>query len=289
MKTRSKTTKVTILMVSLFLIGGLLFVSVPNEKSMTRDVSGLILAKPAFAQTGEASFLEQEAGIAAYVNVGQTIDLARAKGSYRTVEKETESYVVGSVALPEYPASEDVHVYIHQDGWVVAYYMKDEPASKIVDWLNYSSGNVPTKLELVVDMMGSSLGLAITNLKYYHFNYPNANKLTIIVKTNEAAEKRSGTEIFKITIPSGLPVYERAWFLYAYERPKYSGGDATLSIDGKQIYELDLGFWFSPTPSKFAYGTLSVAQLATDVKNTLSLYWDNPYARTGITLVYQEE
>ena len=46
---------------------------------------GIFLAKPAFAQEAGMSFLEQEAGIAAYTNLGQKINLTKAKTAFRTV------------------------------------------------------------------------------------------------------------------------------------------------------------------------------------------------------------
>jgi len=188
---------------------------------------GFMLAKPAFAQTTEASFLEQEAGIAAYVNVGKAIDLTRAKSAYRTVEKETQNYIVGSVALPSYEAVHDVHLYVQKDGWIVAYYMKGEPTSKIVDWLNYSPGKINTKLKLSLDKMATTLGLVITSVNYYHFGYPAANQLMVI----------AGHSSFSYTIPAELVVYEGA-LSYRFEiskSPYLAMGSFALDQNGPQL------------------------------------------------------
>jgi len=182
-----------VILTSVFVIG-----NVFPGSSATNQGSGLNLVKPAFAQTSEASFLEQEAGIAAYVNVGKTLDLGRAKSAYRTVEKETQNYIVGSVSLPSYEAREDAHLYVQKDGWIVAYYGKGEPTSKIVDWLNYSPGKINTKLRLGLDKMATALGLAITKVNYYHFGYPTANQLVVM----------AGQNFFTYTIPPELVVYE---------------------------------------------------------------------------------
>lgn len=199
-KVKGKLIKLGVLSGALVLFSALL------GNWLAGDLTGigdqLILAKPAFAQAAEASFLEQEAGIAAYVNVGHILDLAKAKAAYRTVEKETQNYIVGSVALPDYPASEDIHVYIGREGWIVAYYMKDEPTSKIIDWLNYSPGKINTKLKLGLAVIGNFVGVAITNPGYYAFNYPTANKLMLVVDSDE----------FRLTIPSGIMVFERSAF-----------------------------------------------------------------------------
>lgn len=79
------------------------------------------------------SFLEEEAGISAYTNVGEAINLGNAKTAFGTIEYETSDYIIGSVPLPDYAETEDVHAYVHKDGWVVAYYLEDEPVAKIVE------------------------------------------------------------------------------------------------------------------------------------------------------------
>lgn len=221
-----------------------------------------MLARPAFAQAAEASFLDQEAGIAAYVNVGQTIDLTKAKAAYRTVEKETASYIVGSVALPDYPVSEDVHAFVHKDGWIVVYYLKDEPTSKIVDWKGYSAQRISTKLELGLAKVGNTLGVAITN-QYYHFHYPAANKLMIVAKAAQ------GT--FKIKLPSSFNFYERS---YLYWGKSYA--QSSFDIDGKRIRDGE-GVW---------YDLLSPSQLSPDVFHTINI---DRYGGLGaIVLVYRE-
>jgi hypothetical protein len=89
--------------------------------------------------------LDAEAGISAYTNVGEEIDLKKAKAAFRTVEYETDEYIIGSVPLPDYPD----HAYVHKDGWVVTYYLKDKPVGKIIDWKDYSTDEkiIGTKLE----------------------------------------------------------------------------------------------------------------------------------------------
>lgn len=286
MKVRGKIIKLTILTGGLFLVGAALIGGSLNGNFLTDEADGLVLAKPALAQTTGASFLEQEAGIAAYVNAGQGINLAKAKAAYRTLEKETESYVIGSVALPDYPVSEDVHCYVHKDGWIVTYYMKEEPTSKIIDWLSYSPGNISTKLKLALDVMANSLGLAITNLKYYHFDYPNANKLMIVAKSRETMEPVEQTHAFDLTIPDGVMVFERAWSFFAYIRPNTLGRrPARLSLNERLICELDVS---RHEPPQFACGRLTVDWLPPNVVHTVSLYTNYSYARAGITLIYKE-
>ncbi len=103
---------------------------------------GISLIRPAFAQEAEASFLEKEAGISAYTNLNQKIDLVKVKTAFRTVEKETSTYIVGSVPVPGYDEDSwkewpDVHCFVHKDGWIVAYYLADVPTSKIMYWMGW--------------------------------------------------------------------------------------------------------------------------------------------------------
>ena len=49
--------------------------------SKVQEGEGLTLVRPAFAQSGDATFLEQEAGIAAYTNAGQQLNLTKANST----------------------------------------------------------------------------------------------------------------------------------------------------------------------------------------------------------------
>jgi len=181
-------------------------------RSVTLLISSLIIflliSTLAFAQTtslqspevgGEGeSFLEKEAGICTYVKANTTLDINRAKKYFRTVEKEGPDFVVGSVPVPGYDTPEDAHMFVHKDGWIIAYYSKDEPIAKIIDWKSYQPGKVVTKLYQALANVAGGLGVSLTNVKYYHYAYPKANRLMIIVDKDS----------FKITIPSDIPIYE---------------------------------------------------------------------------------
>ncbi|MEA3417340.1 MAG: hypothetical protein U9R02_14570, partial [Thermodesulfobacteriota bacterium] len=154
------------------------------------------------------SFLEEEAGISAYTNVGEEINLERAKSAYRTIEYETDEYIIGSVPLPDYAETEDVHAYVHKDGWVVTYYLKGEPVAKIVDWEDYSTDEriTGTKLEDGVGVVCNAAGVPIRDLKYYDFRYANADKMMIVAD----AQWTEGTDTFKLKLPSDFVFYEKS-------------------------------------------------------------------------------
>jgi len=236
------------------------------------------LAYPAFAQgTGaETSFLDEEAGISLYLNVNRSIDLSVAKTVYRTIEKETVNYTVGSIALPNLSESEDVHCFVHKEGWIVVYYLKAEPVGKIIDWSYWSGGQLTkNKLQVGLEQMCNALGVSVSGAKYYHFQYPYANKCMIIIETVVG----SGEDSFTITIPVEFTVYERSWSHYAqYAYP------SDFKIDGNKINSIS-----SSTPLT-KYGTLTVAQLSPDVVHTVSIsgYTSDYLCSVCIALAYQE-
>lgn len=239
------------------------------------------LVYPAFAQsTSGTTFLEKEAGMSMYVNIGRSIDLAVAKTVYRTIEKETSDYIVGSIALPGLSENEDVHCFVHKDGWIVTYYLKGEPISKIVDWNLWSGGKLTkNKLQVGLEQMTNALGVVVTSVKYYHFQYPNANKCMIILETLVGA----GEDSFNITIPNDLAVYERSWSHYSQYSTGW-GGQSYFKIDGNTIDSI-----FSESPVT-KYGTLAVAQLIPGVVHVVSVsgVYGNRLYGSCIALAYQE-
>jgi hypothetical protein len=167
----------------------------------------LIFVRPVLAAEG-TSFLEQEAGMSLYLNAAQALDLAKAKGVYKTIESETSTYLIGSIALPGLPETDDMHCYVQKDGWIVVYYLRAEPVGKIIDW-NYYSGSQLTsnKLKVGMSQMCDPLGLTPTYAKYYHFQFPYANGWMVITES----QVQNGTDSFNLNIPSSYTVYERSW------------------------------------------------------------------------------
>jgi len=228
------------------------------------------------------TFLEEEAGISAYTNVGETIDLEKAKTAFRTIEYETNEYIIGSVPLPDYPETEDVHAYVHKDGWIVVYYLKEEPASKILDWEDYDTDEkiTGTKLEDGINAICAAAQVPSKDIKYYDFRYPNANRLMIVAD----AQWSEGTDTFNIKIPSDFKVYERSYSHYAYDTV-----GSNMKIDGDVISTIGKCNDYSVTN----YGELTWDQLSPDVFHTVSLWHDEGGVYVGeafcaIVLIYQE-
>lgn len=112
------------------------------------------------------------------------------------------------MAIEGYDTNDDVHVYIHKDGWVLAYYRSDEPASKIFDWKAYTDGSnaVPNKLTKALATAAGAAGVGVpATPSYYHFQYPEANRMTIALQ--------SGRNSFTLRLPSGFTYYETSYTL----------------------------------------------------------------------------
>ena len=217
---------------------------------MLAKANGLLpLARPVFAQGAGTTFLDEEAGMSIYADAGQSVDLSVARTKYKTIEKETSDYVVGSFSLPDLPETDDVHCFVHKDGWIAVYYLSEEPVSKVIDWSYYSPGTLSkTKLEVGLDEMCNTLGVNPASVDYYHFQYRFANKWLVIADCASS----DALDSFNIKIPGDFTVYERSWSHYAVCHS--SSGHSYFEIDGNVINRIY-------DPGGTNYGTLTAAQL----------------------------
>ena len=174
----------------------------------------LALQSPSFVQaaaegrsTGApaevTAMLTQEAGISAYLQTFSPISLNQVRGLYRTIEADTADYIIGSVPVDNYYEHFDVHVYVHTDGWILAYYLRDQVTSKIVDVKAQTIST--TKLETVIEKFAGAVGVASSGLKYYDFRYPNATNILMV------AEDSNEDLFFTIKLPSEYIYFERSW------------------------------------------------------------------------------
>lgn len=218
------------------------------------------LQAPAFVQTayaeeeGGSGFPEEEAGISAYFQAPGTIDLNDVVPIYRTIEVQTDDYIIGSIAVPDYASeSEDVHVYVHADGWVMAYYLADDPVGKLFDWIHYDGVTIETKFDNVLSIVAATIGTPLPSVTYYHFNYPNATDLMLIAE----AQYGEGSDSFEVELPVDFTYDQRSWSLGSYG----SSHDATYILNGVETYLNDhtngFGFHYWIT----SQGTLTSVQL----------------------------
>jgi len=242
---------------------------------LTKAGNTLTLAQPAFAQEAGKSFLEEEAGISLYVNAGEEIDLSQAKALYKVLEDETDSYLIGTVELSGYGEDWWPHVWIHKDGWIVVYYLKEEPTSRLMDWFYYEragGGEISTTtLREVLLAVAGNLKLDLTkiqrDMRYYHWQYPEAKKLLVVLDTTDA-----GSDTFKYTIPGSLKLYEVSGSHFS------NGGHwSETSIDGELFKKIGKG-------KKVRIGTLSSKWISQGVTHEVNLR--HYLGWTGIALFF---
>jgi hypothetical protein len=200
-----------------------------GEKGIDEGVgNGIIsLAPPSFITVASASeaegggaFPEDEAGIAAYIFTNQTISIEKIKTIFSSVVEVGDNYIIGITQIPDYGGNMGVHVYADTDGWLVAYLEMDEPAAAIMQWgtadvNNPSIGVIKsTTLEDALYKAGEAtrVGIVASKIKYYDFEYPNANAMMLFIRTVPTA----GSRIHQVEIPADYMLFEASYYHYIY-------------------------------------------------------------------------
>lgn len=238
------TCIITLLLTPLLALNGDWIWSQPTDGAI------LLQAPPFFnsAQAQGGTFADEEAGIAAYFNAGTSINLSNAslRSLYRTFDTQTGDYLLGSAYVSEtnadldYSENDDAKLYVSADGWVMAYYPRSAPTSKIFDWLNWNGeGVVPTKLGQVLSDAASAVGAQqSTEPTYYHFAYPNANRVMLIAD-EIIVTNTSNSNSFNFTPPgtTGFSYFEWSYSLAAFHN---SGTRVAYSLNGTSLKEANV-------------------------------------------------
>lgn len=208
-------------------IAGCLVLNYP-QVSMAGSRGGISFEAPAFATPASGGELDamgfprNESSICAYTKYNP-IDIEQAKGRFRTIEDQGDTYVMGTMQV--YRASANFgntsypHFYVNRDGWVIAFIPRGEPDGHAIStYIKFG-----TSLELAIRYFcdGMNIPFAPDDLKYYDFQYPNATGMVL------ASTENSGT--FSINIPVSVDVLSLSWI---------SNKDALLhKIDGVKLTE----------------------------------------------------
>jgi hypothetical protein len=241
------------------------------------DAGAIALTRPTFLRAAHAegdapaAFID-EAGMSAYLNLGQSLNLNSVDDVCRTVEASTSTYFQCSVGLTGYDESQDVKVYVEQNGWVLAYYPRGEATGRIFDWKNYDGGTaIPTKLEKAIERVVQKAGLAGGTPTYYHFAYPNANRMLLV------ADKAisNTTDTFQVNTPSTFSYFERSWSLR-----QTTNCDSDYFLNGQSIYKGD-------ARDGYPAGLLTNSQLPVDTLHAISITGNCGDAFAGLALIYR--
>ena len=232
-------------------------------------VPSFVRAVNAAADNAAIETIQSEGGISAYFQSTTSVSISSVRSVYQTIELETANYILGTVALSGYPENHAPHVYVHTDGWFLAYYLDTDPVSKIIDWNAYTASGdttISTKLENILAVVAGAAGVGIPGITHYDFRYPNANTFMVI------AERDQGTNnnYFTINIPTSFGVSERSFYTWDDD----AGG---LSLNGTNL----------AGGSGHRFGTISASQMPPATTHTI-IVWDGTEAVGGIALVYTE-
>lgn len=252
----------------------------PVASTPAQGSNEFVLKPPPFvsiaqAQESSAPFPQDEAGISAYFRAPFPITIASVHDAFRTIEHEDSNYIIGSVAVPDYEGeSEDVHVYVHRDGWFLAYYLASDPAGKIIDWRLYDSTGrttFSTKLESALSVVALPAGVTPNGISFYDFRNPNANRLIMIADWTE------GTDTFQVNLPNDFTYLERSWSFGTTRHGR-------LKLNGQQLFGSTTFGWLT------TQGLLTVLQLPQSQYHTLQVEHDTYYTTSsygGLVLIYR--
>lgn len=230
--------------------------------------SGLEESSP--TSTSEiGALLDAEAGIAAYYKAPDAITLSQVRSQFRTIETETTNYIIGSVAVPNHVEHFDVHVYVNRNGWILAYYLRADPTSKILDVSAKTVNN--TKLKTVVSIIAGAAGMPFSDVTYYDFRYPNATNMLLV------AEDENDGRDFTIQLPSSYGYFERGWAAYDTE------DEVDFYVDGYNLW--NSATWTSNTT---AYGYVTANQLPADTPHLFQVEDNGDDVYAVLVITYRE-
>jgi hypothetical protein len=223
----------------------------------------------------ETAFLDDVAGIAAYTQVtaGETF-LADAQTACPVdeflapvFEVVGADYFICSVAIEGYASAYAAHVFVHNDGWIMAYYLEDEPAAKMLDVIAQPlvdplvPTSYPTLLEQAVGTVGVAVGIdpVVTpiDVSLYDFSNPLATDMLFVAedKAEDLGELGDDDAWFTIAMPAGS-YYEISYAFYQNYYPLFS-------LDGVNFVNANADY-IGGAPLGTIYGDLDATQFIAD-------------------------
>jgi hypothetical protein len=221
-----------------------------GKQALSYTGQKLTLIRPPFMQSAQASMpqdiaamLDQEAGISAWMLSPSPINLTNAANAFRVIELQTSDYIIGSVNLVNYTEHYDVHAYVHKDGWILAYYLRQDPVAKMVSIKEQNI--ISTNLSSIIGTIASFGGVPLSTINYYDFRYTNAEYILLVY------ENYADGRDFTINMPTTFAYFERS--VSSNRRVWLNGTD--LGVD---LYD-----------GNYGYKAISAAQMPPGVIHTI--------------------
>lgn len=262
---------------------------------------GMALQPPAFIKSANAAglaqvdlgFLLEEAGITAYTKLEQEIDLESLKSRFKTIGRQTDQFISGTVnapgyeKLPEFGESGEVQVFLHRNGWIVSYLTRYQTASSLFDWVSYDEKRLKdsTLIENVVRMLALDTGVSDFAISYYDFRNPTATNLMLVA---EHADNNSTSDSFEITIPRELTVYESSWSYAQFSIPISS--TRNVNYFGSCTLNDDTLASLAPGEAKWEVivNTLSKAKFPLVTNHKIVISGNDVRNYCGIAIIYRD-
>ena len=251
-----------------------------NKVLMSVALSGILFLLFTGSASAAVDFPADEAGISAYVKAKTSIpNLDVVKPALATIERETDDYIIGTVAMDYHTEEQYPHVYVSTDGWVVAYYPRDRSSGWLLPWYYYSGGPISTTtLKEAAQIVCDQIGGDMTGLKYYDFRHPNATKMMIIVES-----VYEGSNWFKVTIPTNFTVYRVDWSHFSSSCTGLVCGGSSVKLDGVTFSNLDRGV-------QWAHGSFDpLTEFTNGIEHKIDISaGSHATGRIGLVLEYEE-
>ena len=276
---------------ALFLVLGagiLLFLALSRTEKENPSLFGIRLTPPAFAQGAPTDFPDPNAGLSAYVQLNQPMNLDDlANDVFNRVFFVGDNYVVGNVithsssqANGASPVAIDVRVYADEDGLLVAYFPAGTRNALLFDWDEWDRANPVIKTTFqeameAVAQAGAGTSTAEIPLSWYHWAHPTATHLLATAKSVTAS-----TENLFLSVPSGVTILDTPSYSYRFGRTFSISGSITIRLivqnsDGEVVVD----------SSAFS-GDLP---LDPDVMYTLKNSRTGFFTDVGVAIVYRAE
>lgn len=178
----------------------------------------------ALVRTG-STFPAEEAGIATYLRI-TPLDMVKAAMAFNSIYKQGGNWIIGTIGIRVYPEWDvnyinniarvyEVKTYIDSQGWIVAYQTRAEEVARIMMWTGIDIQNpkleaintntLEEALKKTVLAIGTDFSSLKSNISYYHFGYPEANRITLVAKLIQSPVM-DGT--INLSVTQGSVVYD---------------------------------------------------------------------------------